>query len=188
MKNYTITKEQILELSKYYGITHILKRIIPDAFKLDDDKWQISSLGHMFFNNEKMYGFLSGKWIEKDLFGDHQLTDKELYHWRTATAEEVKSALIAEAKNRFKVGDKIKRSFDEGLDDVYIDTNIFFNDQEYLYSHSENYLEYHGFLVYSKGQWATVILEDKQVIPMQKALKIIAKKLKTSPENIEIKN
>lgn len=197
MKNYTITKDQIVELSGY-GITHILKRMIPDAFKKEftTGKWykidknifcctEIDERGSLYG-----YGLFDGIWKERFNDGSHYCACNEASAENRlveATPQEVETALIAEAKKKFKVGDKIQRPFAETLDDVFIDLDTFFNDPEYYYSKTEDYLEFHGFVVYHEGNWAQIIPQEKQVIPMEKALKIIAKKLKTSPDNIEIK-
>ena len=185
MKNYTITKDQIVELSGY-GITHILKRMIPDAFKkeLEVGKWYKQGVFKFNFqggDQPNNYGLgMCGNW--NNGIGNKNNEEAELM-----TTKEVEAMLIAESKKKFKVGDKIQRPFDETLDDVFIDLNTFFNDSEYYYSKTEDYLEFHGFVVYHEGNWATVIPQEKQTISMEKALKIIAKKLKTSPDNIEIK-
>ena len=43
-----------------------------------------------------------------------------------------------------------------------------------------------GYIIFYSGNWAEIIPQEKTVVPMAKALKIIAKKMKVSPENIEI--
>ena len=41
-------------------------------------------------------------------------------------------------------------------------------------------------VIFTQGNWAQILPQEKTVVPMAKALKIIAKKMKVSPENIEI--
>ena len=45
-----------------------------------------------------------------------------------------------------------------------------------------------GYTIFYKGNWAQILPQEKTVVPMEKALKIIAKKMKVSPENIEIQS
>ena len=41
-------------------------------------------------------------------------------------------------------------------------------------------------VIFTQGNWAQILPQGKTAVPMAKALKIIAKKMKVSPENIEI--
>lgn len=43
----------------------------------------------------------------------------------------------------------------------------------------------HG--IFQRGEWATILSEEKTTISIEKVLKILAKKLKVSPDSIEIK-
>ena len=49
-----------------------------------------------------------------------------------------------------------------------------------------NRLQLNGTGIYQDGKWAEILPQEKTVVSMAKALKIIAKKMKVSPENIEI--
>ena len=105
-----------------------------------------------------------------------------------ATPEEVEAALINEAKKRgYKGGIKLSplescsNAIDTEKEDVY----------SYIPKVSHyvgNRLQLNGTGIYQDGKWAEILPQEKTVVPMEKALKIIAKKMKVSPENIEIKN
>ena len=43
-----------------------------------------------------------------------------------------------------------------------------------------------GYILFNSGKWAEIIPQEKTIVPMENALKIIAKKMKVSLENIEI--
>ena len=194
MKNYTITKDQIVELSGY-GITHILKRMIPDAFKkeLELNKWYkynkclVNYQGDIR-NLNRGYGFYSDKsWMNEYNLG------YEPEKWTEATPQEVGTAFRNEAKRiGFIDGAKFK-SFEHGnpIRTVRESGRLNFNmiSNRLLISTPES--EWDNYqsnpAIFEKGKWAQIIPQEKQLIPMEKALKIIAKKLKTSPDNIEIK-
>lgn len=203
MKNYTITKDQIVELSGY-GITHILKRMIPDAFKKEftTGKWykidknifcctEIDEDGSLYG-----YGLFDGLWNKMLKNGRSNCACNSVAandRLVESTLEEVEAALIEEAKKRgFIDGAKFK-SFEHGnpirtvresgrLNFNMITNHLLISTPE---SEWDNYQS--NPAIFEKGKWAQIIPQEKQVIPMEKALKIIAKKLKTSPDNIEIK-
>ena len=189
MENYTITKEQVLKLANKaeQGCTSViesdLKNWFPEAFKteLEVGKWY-KMKGNTHFlcnfngnigNNGNSYGFnLKGKWMDNSMCFQNCDTYVE------ATPEEVESALINEAKKRgFIEGtqylspvNKYKRAFDG---------EMYFNHNN-LFENSKS--------IFNNGIWATILPQKKTVVPMDKALKIIAKKMKVSPENIEIQS
>lgn len=130
---------------------------------------------------EFSYGFDNfGNWTNKY----QACTPKS---WKESNHEEVESALIAEAKKRgYKAGVRIK-----GLGDGEICT---LPNGEFEYLDNANALwfgnpndEYDGFDVFHQGKWADILPEEKTIITKEKALKILAKKLKVSPESIVIK-
>lgn len=186
---YEITKEQILEtirtgtdVTKRY-----FKEIIPEAFKteLEVGKWYVygrSLLNYQGLNNKDLiqaYGFLEDKsWMETSNCGN------DFKEWKESTPEEVKVALKAETIKRYGKdweNTKIKAHADgqpwiaSGLNKGCFSCILTLN----------KVCSKHGVL-YSHGKWAKILPQEKTVIPMDKALKIIAKKMKVSPENIEI--
>ena len=191
MENYKITKEQILAIEKVGGadVSLYLKETFPEVFKteLEVGKWYVygrSLLNYQGLNNKDLiqaYGFLEDKsWMETSNCGN------DFKEWKESTPEEVKVALKAETIKRYGKdweNTKIKAHADgqpwiaSGLNKGCFSCILTLNK---VYSK-------HGVL-YSHGKWAKILPQEKTVIPMEKALKIIAKKMKVSPEDIEIKN
>ena len=189
MENYKITKEQILEtirtgtdVTKRY-----FKEIIPEAFKteLEVGKWyKMKGVIHFLCNfngnignNGNSYGFnLNGEWMDNSMCFHNSDTYVE------ATPEEVESALINEAKKRgYKEGVRIK-GLESGYSRIIPDGKFEFLSHNLLRFGSIN----EGYDIFKYGKWAEILPQEKTVVPMAKALEIIAKKLKVSPENIEI--
>lgn len=190
---FTITKEQIECLIKMaeHGSTNVikadLKNWFPKAFEkeLIVGKWYKHRIHEYIFcfngqyEDKSQYGFSPyGEWRT-----DASSAKRHLCHLDLATEEEVESALIAEAKRRgYKKGvtclfgfAKVKRT---------ISTNKIKWDTNYI---GEGHLSMGTDIIFKDGRWNEIIPTEKTVIPHEKALKIIAKKLKVSPENIEIK-
>ena len=191
---YEITKEQILEtirtgtdVTKRY-----FKEIIPEAFntKLDTGKWYKSSTDIEFLVCYQSSGFDNyGFWDDQPYRDNISFGDYWDNMSRLATDEEVSAALINEAK---------KRGFVEGVEFICLISGKKGKTEcpgflyEGAYGKNSNSLEtsfaetsINGVL-YKDGKWAEILPQEKTVVPMAKALKIIAKKMKVSPENIEI--
>ena len=195
MENYTITKEQILETIRTgTDVTErYFKEIIPEAFKkeLEIGKWYKTKkegfekcLFNFLGENDKCiiaYGFnAQGAWSSKTYWFSYYKTMEFL----EATPEEVEEALKAETIKRYGKdweNTKIKAHAD-GQPWIWIGLNKGFFSCGLT---PNNVYSKHGVL-YSHGNWAQILPQEKTVIPMAKALKIIAKKMKVSPENIEI--
>ena len=190
MENYTITKEQILKLANKaeQGCTSViesdLKNWFPEAFKkeLEIGKWY-KGIGRNFLVNyqgddDTNYGFWGNLPFKNDIhFGQYWVDE-----CREATPEEVEVALINEAKKRgYKKGVKCyfgteKHQRTISTDDIIFDTNYLINGGLCMGIN----------VIFTQGNWAQIIPQETTVVPMAKALKIIAKKMKVSPENIEI--
>lgn len=201
MKNYTITKEQILELHESNSPeTRIqIAKMFPDAFKkeLEVGKWYkrlhnsalfyVTEILNIDSNHCKVFGFdYLGNWMSENAktFPDNDFE---------ATSKQVETALINQAKKRgFIDGAKFK-SFEKGNPIRTINENGYcgFSSDSNVLVIGTSKTEWDNYqsnpVIFEKGKWAQIIPQEKQVIPMEKALKIIAKKLKTSPDNIEIK-
>ena len=193
MENYTITKEQVLKLANKaeQGCTSViesdLKNWFPEAFKteLTVGKWYKSKnqnkktifyLTSLPFDENCGYGVnYLGIWLDKfDLRGSYA------HDFELATPEEVELALNAEAKKRgYKDGVTITWKNKPKL--IYT-----LGDDEFDYLKSKNVLVFGKYGIFERGEWAEIITQEKTIVPMDKALKIIAKKMKVSPENIEI--
>lgn len=196
---FTVTKEQILEFANWGNPDNKkkLKEWFPKAFEsqLEVGKWykngdfgferSLACVSHINPNEKDEfggYGFdIHGCW-----FNNKDVTTFGSHNWLSATHEEIASALIAEAKKKgYKTGVRIK-----GLGNGEICT---LPNGEFEYIKNANALwfgnpndAFEGFDVFLDGIWAEILPEQKTIITHEKALKIIAKKLKVSPESIEI--
>jgi len=184
---FDITKEQLLNIEKFGGadVSLYLKEHFAEAFKtgLVVGKWYVINNDPTYLLN---YHGESEIDIHYGFMGNWDLWFFDEYHknmCREATPEEVESALINEAKKRgFKKGYK---SFPHNIyaykitdSDFYFDSN---NNQLFVRQKNDTFAK-----IFDNGKWAEILPQEKTVVPMEKALKIIAKKMKTTPENIEI--
>jgi len=159
---YEITEEQIKELAK--GNAKV-KKWYPEFFELQiKTGWykHTKKLHPKWINfykaeTDENYGIgASGKWLEKEICNEHLKYLKE--YCEPATDSEVLEALKNEAVKRgFKEGVYIHRDFGTTLNDCVIDKDNFPKDMDFYYDLKDDYLECYGFVVYSKGQWATII-------------------------------
>ena len=197
MENYTITKEQILKLASkaVQGCTSViesdLKNLFPDAFKkeLEIGKWYKYKLALFYITNKTSYNTNYYNVFGFDVDGNWMTDNATTYfneNYIEANPEEVEEALKAETIKRYGKdweNTKIKAHADGqpwigiGLNKGFFSCGLTPN----------NVYSKHGVL-YSHGNWAQILPQEKTVIPMAKALKIIAKKMKVSPENIEIQS
>ena len=195
MENYKITKEQILETIRTgTDVTErYFKEIIPEAFKkeLEIGKWYITDGNKCGQYGKTLIANFSGKEEVSNYgitFSGTWGKDLTLYHndlgrsTRLATPEEVSASLINEAKKRgYKQG--ITCAFGKGAYNRMIRENEIrwvpdWQDKGALCMGTN--------VIFTQGNWAKILPQEKTVVPMEKALKIIAKKMKVSPENIEI--
>ena len=189
MENYSITKEQILAIEKVGGadVSLYLKETCPEVFKteLEVGKWYKSSTGIEFLVYYQSNGFDNYGFWEDQPYRDNLLFGDCWYNMsRLATDEEVSAALINEAKKRgYKQG--ITCAFGKDAHNRIIRENEIrwvpdWQDQGALCMGMN--------VIFTQGNWAQILPQKKTIVPMEKALKIIAKKMKVSPEDIEIKN
>lgn len=187
---FTVTEEFIREAhgAACSNWKQRIEKEFPDLFKtkLEVGKWYVLKtylsdwLMNYQGNGSVSYGFNTTKdW------GNNYIM-QECDDWKEATHEEVESALIAEAKKRgYKKGVRIK-----GLDNGEICTlpngGFEYMENENVLWFGNPYDDYDGFEIFNDGKWAQILPEEKTIITKGKALRIIAKKLKVSPESIEI--
>lgn len=188
---FTVTEEFVREAHSAACSTWKTKieKEFPDLFEkeLEIGRWYVygsNLLNYQGLNHKDLiqaYGFLGDKsWMETSNCGN------DFKAWKEATTEEVESVLIAEAKKRgYKKGVRIKGL---GTGEIWTLPN-----GEFEYLENANVLwfgnpndDYDGFDVFHDGKWAEILPEEKTIITKGKALRIIAKKLKVSPESIEI--
>ena len=198
---YEITKYQIEKLADEDSIVKdCLKNWFPEVFKTEFKVGTVYKIDKNIFYCTEInelgvlygYGLFDAKWGERfndgsDICACNEVAAKN--RLVEASTQEWESALINEAKKRgFINGVTILRGdwysgFTTPKATIkrgYYSTNgfEFSNDTLFLY----------GYVLFEKGNWAQILPQEKTVIPMEKALKIIAKKMKVSPEDIEIKN
>lgn len=205
MENYTITKEQVLKLANKaeQGCTSViesdLKNWFPESFKteLTIGKWyKHSKEAGLFYLTEITdsachgYGFRkSGIWFSTSKNDRSAYCAVNNFHFKylvEATPEEVEASLISEAKKREYKKGNFKCMFNRE-DEFNLDyKKWFYCDVEktlFTMPYGEG-----GSCLFKDGKWAEILPQEKTVVPMDKALKIIAKKMKVSPENIEIQS
>ena len=185
---YEITKYQIEKLADEDSIVKdCLKEWFPDVFKteLTIGKWYKYKLALFYITNKisnntnyyNVFGFdVDGNWMTDNA------TTYFNENYTEATPEEVEASLISEAKKRgYKQG--ITCAFGKGAHNRMIRENEIrwvpdWQDKGALCMGTN--------VIFTQGNWAKILPQEKTVVPMEKALKIIAKKMKVSPENIEI--
>lgn len=170
MENFTITKEQIIQLhsNSNAGYDQLvmadLKKWFPDAFKKE-------------LENGKAYkgnGFVLYKTSNNSGFG-FNTNDNNSFHrlcstfirpkdWREYPLEDFKKLLIAEADKRgFKVDSWIDRKplgFNANDRIVKIDSDKFPDDSGSICYTSEQhgfFIECNGFVIFNNGIWAKII-------------------------------
>ena len=105
--------------------------------------------------------------------------------------KDIGSEKYNEYKEKFLIAEAKKRGYKDGVTITWKNKPKLIytlGDGEFDYLISKNVLVFGNYGIFERGEWAEIITQEKTVVPMEKALKIIAKKMKVSPENIEIKN
>lgn len=78
-----------------------------------------------------------------------------------ATREEVKSALISEAKRRYKVGDRLSKIYEDYADCE----NRCFGERKFTFEgvnlYMQNDISEYSYCLFYNGQWASVIPQEK---------------------------
>lgn len=186
-ENFLITREQILEIAEWGSLRDLekIKQWFPKVFKT------ILEVGKWYKNNDDGYEKCFGLVVElnkndKDCFSGYGfdrdggwLLDLDVNgfgsnKWSAAADQEVKEALEREAKKRGLIlGSCIDRKFDKNLGIEIINTAKFIKDPEWYYDFENDYLEHHGFVVYSRGKWAEII----PTITKEEAEKQLGKKI-----------
>ena len=196
---YEITKEQILKLANKaeQGCTSViesdLKNWFPDVFKTEFKVGTVYKIDKNIFYcteiNERGvlygYGLFNAKWGERFNDGSGICACNEVAAKNRlveASIQEWESALINEAKKRgYKQG--ITCAFGKGAYNRIISEN----EIRWVPDWQDKGALCMGMnVIFTQGNWVEILSQEKTVVPMDKALKIIAKKMKVSPENIEI--
>ena len=184
---YEITKYQIEKLADEDSIVKdCLKEWFPEVFKteLELNKWyKHIRYNYIFcfngqYDDNSQYG-ITGSWEWTTRLSS---ANRHINNFRLATPEEVEAALINEAKKRgYKQG--ITCAFGKGAYNRMISEN----EIRWVPDWQDRGALCMGMnVIFTQGNWVEILPQEKTVISMEKALKIIAKKMKVSPENIEI--
>ena len=193
---YEITKYQIEKLADEDSIVkELLKGWFPEVFKTEFKVGTVYKIDKNIFYcteiNERGvlygYGLFDAKWGERFNDGSHICACNEVAAKNRlveASTQEWESALINEAKKREYKKGNFKCIFNQE-DEFNLDY------KKWFYCEIEKALftmpnGEGGSCLFKDGKWAEILPQEKTVVPMEKALKIIAKKMKVSPENIEI--
>lgn len=179
MKTFEITKEQILELADQHSWSeNKLKDWFPEAFKteLEVGKWYkvVSNGKTCLFNHQpesSSYGFWRGVWKSGSWSTNSE--DFACDNIELATEEEVKTALIEEAKRRGYVGNfKVKPLW---IGHTYwdcADTQIRFYENTLYFSSA----------IFHDGVWAEIIPQEVEL-----TLEQIAEKFNIDVKQLKIK-
>ena len=173
MKTYELTQEQINQLAEKKHAKELLKEFIPEAFetKLEVSKWYISEhylvyyLGNYKCNCIRLS---DGKWIENMY---HSLSG-HLKSYRLATEEEVREALIKEAKKRGfnNICDLKIKNIHGVISNRYSTIN-----NNFYYDYKSNTLQLDSAIIFKNGKWAEIVKED---IPTQEEIDRVINYLK----------
>ena len=154
MKTFTITKEQIEELSKWKHGKRLMQEWFPEAFekqlevgKVYKNKYSIFKVTDLKDDVYSGYGLENEKWLSGDFSKKFTSNDVE------ATKEEWLEALKEEAK---------RRGFKKGVKYNYVNNPYLikrFKDKLYL-GHSVDLVD-GGDIILEDGVWAEVIKEEK---------------------------
>ena len=162
MKTYELTQEQIDRLAEKKHAKKLLQEFIPEAFetKLEVGRWyklkdnpKILAL-YDCFKHHRPYAYLFNENGNYEYRVEFSLFELPTY-WELATEEEVREALINEAKKRgYKKGVKCKFGIIEDI--RTIETNIFDWNGKYLFVRCING---NADIIFRSGKWAEIIEE-----------------------------
>lgn len=186
MKTFELTQEQINQLAEKKHAKELLQQFIPEAFenKLEVGKWYKSKNHNkktLFFTNKETcdedmgYGFdFIGRYYETDFV----LSGSKPEDFELATEEEVREALINEAKKRgYNEGVKCKFGIIEDI--RTIETNIFDWNGKYLFVRCING---NADIIFKNGKWAEIIEEPKETKPTKEEINRVLTFLKNKNE------
>lgn len=169
MKKFEITKEQIIELSIQNNIEIKLKNWFPDAFKTNFTGWakdvhEINEDWIAYYENDILkYGInANGDWFESKSNSYYNECESN----REATEEEVKTALINEAK---------KRGF---VTWCTWNSSVFtaFTGYSFYYNFKHNSLTLQGATIFKNGIWK-IVDDIVETITKEDAEKLLNKKI-----------
>lgn len=131
-------------------------------FKQDDRQSSIIFFcqGHRN-GNAYGYGIDTSSNGKTEWFSDSDVVESNNDDFREATPEEVEQALIAEAKRRYKVGDRLSKIYE----DYAKCENRCFGEREFAIEDGKLYMQNdisnYDYCIFYDGQWASVIPQEK---------------------------
>ena len=165
MKTFELTQEQIDRLAEKKHAKKLLQEFVPEAFKteLEVGRWYrlkdnpgILAL-YDCFKHHRPYAYIFNENGNYEYRVEFSLFELPTY-WELATEEEVREALINEAKKRGfnNIGNlKIKNTFG-GISNGFVTiTNDFY------YDYKGNTLRLDGAVIFNNGVWAEIIEETE---------------------------
>ena len=182
MKTFELTQEQIDRLAEKKHAKELLQQFLPEAFenKLEVGKWYISEHYLAYYLGDYKCNCIrlsDGAWFENM----HHSLSGHLKSYKLATEEEVREALINEAKKRGfnNIGNlKIKNTFG-GISNGFVTlTNNFY------YDYKGNTLRLDGALIFNNGVWAEIIEEPKETEPTEEEIKRVLNYLLKNGEKL----
>ena len=171
MKTYELTQEQIERLAEKKHAKELLKEFLPDAFetKLEVGKWYISEYYLVYYlGNYKCNCIVleSGNWFENL---EHSLSG-HLKNYKLATEEEVREALINEAKKRgYKIGVKVKSELDSEISEI-TDDNFEYIPEGNALRVKVSSIFYNKRNLFNNGKWMEIIKEAKETEPTKEEI------------------
>lgn len=170
MEKFEITKEQVLKVAEWGNLKdkELIKQWFPDAFKTKFTGWakdihEFNKKWIAYYENDVLkYGIdASGDWFKAKSNANYNECESN----REATEQEVETALINEAKIRYR-------------NDVNILSLAFNNDIDKLgltfqYYLDRNDLWSNGIKIFNNGKWAGII----ETITKEEAEKLLNKKI-----------
>ena len=179
MKTFELTQEQIDRLAEKKHAKKLLQEFLPEAFenKLEVGKWYISEHYLAYYLGDYKCNCIrlsDGAWFENM----HHSLSGHLKSYKLATEEEVREALINEAKKRgYKEGVKCKFGIIEDI--RTIETNIFDWNGKYLFVRCING---NADIIFKNGKWAEIIEEPKETEPTKEEINRVLTFLKNKNE------
>ena len=164
MKTFELTQEQIDRLAEKKHAKKLLQEFVPEAFKteLEVGRWyrlkdnpEILAL-YDCFKHHRPYAYIFNENGNYEYRVEFSLFELPTY-WELATEEEVREALINEAKKRgYKEGVKCKFGIIEDI--RTIETNIFDWNGKYLFVRCING---NADIIFRSGKWAEIIEQSE---------------------------
>ena len=186
MKTFELTQEQIDQLAEKKHAKELLQKFIPEAFenKLEVGKWyklkdnpKILAL-YDCFKHHRPYAYIFNEKGDYEYRVEFSLFELPTY-WELATEEEVREALINEAKKRGfnNIGNlKIKNTGGSISNGFVTITNDFY------YDYKVNTLRLDGVIIFNNGVWAEIIEEPKETEPTKEEINRVLTFLKKQNE------